>query len=66
MGGADSIQQFLNAGLVDEFILHVTPVILGTGIRLFDHIDKHKFDIDIPSVIHASLTTHINYKLTNK
>ena len=32
MGGADTIQRLLNAGLVDEFILHITPVILGSGI----------------------------------
>lgn len=66
MGGADTIQQFLDAGLVDEFILHITPVILGSGIRLFDHIDKSKFDIEITDVIHSSLTTHLYYRLTNK
>lgn len=38
MGGADIIQQCLNAGLVDEMRLHVVPVLLGSGIRLFDHL----------------------------
>ncbi|MET8850242.1 dihydrofolate reductase family protein [Amycolatopsis sp. NPDC004625] len=38
MGGADVIQQCLKAGLVDELWLHVVPVLLGSGIRLFDHI----------------------------
>jgi dihydrofolate reductase len=66
MGGADTLQQYLNAGLVDEIILHITPVILGTGIRLFDHIDKRKFDIEIMNIIHSSLTTHLHYRLTNK
>lgn len=41
-GGAHTIQQFLNAGLIDEFFIHIAPVFLGSGIRLFDGIDKHK------------------------
>jgi len=65
MGGATTLQQFLNAGLVDEILLHITPVILGSGIRIFDNIDKIKFDIEITNVIQSPLTTHLYYKLTN-
>jgi len=65
-GGAEAIQQFLNAGLVDEFCIHITPVILGSGIRLFDNIEKDKFDIAISEVIPSALTTHLFYKLTRK
>jgi dihydrofolate reductase len=39
-GGANTIQQFLNAGLVDEFFIHIAPVFLGSGIRLFDGMTK--------------------------
>ena len=35
-GGADVIQQYLRLGLVDDFHVHVAPVLLGGGIRLFD------------------------------
>lgn len=35
-GGADIARQFLNAGLLDEVRLHIVPVILGAGTRLFD------------------------------
>jgi dihydrofolate reductase len=66
MGGADTLQQFLNARLVDEFLLHITPVLLGSGLRLFDSVDKNKFDIQITNVIQSPLTTHLYYKLTNK
>lgn len=38
MGGASIIQQALAAGLVDELFLHVAPVILGSGTRLFEHL----------------------------
>ena len=63
-GGANTIQQFLNAGLVDEFTIHIAPVILGSGIRLFEGIDKNKYNIDIVDVIPSELTTHLRYKLT--
>lgn len=65
-GGADTIQQFLNAGLIDEFFIHIAPVFLGSGIRLFDGIDKDKYDIQIIEVIPSNLTTHLRYKLTKK
>lgn len=35
-GGADVIQQYLEAGLIDEMQLHVVPLLLGKGVRLFD------------------------------
>lgn len=50
-GGANTIQQFLNAGLVDEFFIHIAPVFLGSGIRLFEGIDKDKYNIEIAEVI---------------
>ena len=65
-GGADTIQQFLNAGLVDEFFIHIAPLFLGSGIRLFDGIDKGKYDIQIVEVIPSNLTTHLRYILTKK
>ncbi|MDX2191002.1 MAG: dihydrofolate reductase family protein [Bacteroidota bacterium] len=65
-GGADTIQQFLNAGLIDEFLIHIAPVFLGSGIRLFEGIDKDRYEIQIAEVIPSDLTTHLRYKLTRK
>lgn len=65
-GGADTIQQYLNAGLIDEFFIHVAPVFLGSGIRLFDGIDKDKYDLRIAEVIPSDLTTHLRYTLAKK
>ncbi|KKX46664.1 dihydrofolate reductase family protein [Sphingobacterium sp. IITKGP-BTPF85] len=62
-GGANTIQQFLNAGLVDEFLIHIAPVFLGSGIRLFDGIDKDQYDIKIAEIIPSDLTIHLRYKL---
>lgn len=65
-GGANTIQQFLKAGLIDEFFIHIAPVFLGTGIRLFEGIDQDKYDLTIVEVIASNLTTHIRYQLTHK
>ncbi|MBR2649288.1 MAG: dihydrofolate reductase [Sediminibacterium sp.] len=65
-GGANTIQQFLNAGLIDELTIHISPVFLGTGIRLFDGINKDNYNIQIEEVIPSHLTTHLRYKLTKK
>ncbi|MGJ7032646.1 dihydrofolate reductase family protein [Niabella hirudinis] len=65
-GGANTIQQFLNAGLINEFFIHIAPVFLGSGIRLFDGMDKDQYDIQIAEVIPSNLTTHLRYKLTKK
>lgn len=65
-GGADTIQQFLNAGLIDEFFIHIAPLFLGDGTRLFDGIDKDKYDLEIIEMIPSDLTTHLRYKLIKK
>jgi dihydrofolate reductase len=65
-GGANTIQQFLNAGLVDEFFIHIAPVFLGKGIRLFEGMDAEKYSIEILDVITSSWTTHLKYKLCKK
>jgi dihydrofolate reductase len=65
-GGANIIQQFLNEGLIDEFFIHIAPVFLGSGIRLFEGIDKEKYDFKIIEVVPSALTTHIRYQLTRK
>jgi len=65
-GGANTIQQFLNAGLVDEFFIHIAPVFLGSGIRLFDGIEKDIYNIQIVEIIPSDITTHLRYKLTKK
>jgi dihydrofolate reductase len=51
---------------VDEFFILIAPIFLGNGIRLFDGIDKDKYDLQITEVIPSDLTTHLRYKLNKK
>lgn len=60
-GGADTIQQFLRAGLVDEFHVAVSPVLLGRGVRLFDGIAPDTVRV-VPQPAPASQrVTHLGY-----
>jgi dihydrofolate reductase len=61
-GGADIAQQCLNAGLLDEIRLHLVPVILGAGTRLFDHVrsDLRLVARDVGS---CPEVTHLIYKV---
>ena len=55
-GGADSINEYLAAGLVDEIELHVVPILLGDGERLFDGVGDLKLEqlraVEAPGVAH--------------
>ena len=65
-GGADVIRQYLNTGLVDELILHVAPIILGNGVRLFDNIAKGKFSLEVSNAVSSLTVTHLFYKVINQ
>jgi dihydrofolate reductase len=58
-GGARTVNQFLEAGLLDELRLHVTARILGAGERVFDGVSPRA--LERLSVRVASTVTHITY-----
>jgi len=62
-GGADTAQQFLRAGLIDEIQIHLVPKLLGQGIRLFDHIDSKPIQLERTNVIDAPDVTHITFRV---
>jgi len=63
MGGADTIRQFLNAGLVHELSLHVAPVLLGDGTRLFDGAPEHLVGLERISVLDTPTAVHARYRV---
>ncbi|KAA2267115.1 dihydrofolate reductase [Solihabitans fulvus] len=60
-GGAETIQQYLDAGLVDEFVVTLAPVLFGTGIRLFDRVDPDRLALEQTRVEASSRVTHLTY-----
>ncbi|MEU0393987.1 dihydrofolate reductase family protein [Streptomyces sp. NPDC006208] len=63
-GGADTVQQYLRAGLIDELQLHVIPVLLGAGLRLFDHLGLQQRELEPVRVEGTARATHLTYRLT--
>jgi dihydrofolate reductase len=59
--GADTIQQLLNAGLVDELSIDIAAVLLGSGIRLFDHLLDTPSVLGDPTVVQGVGVTHLRY-----
>ncbi|MDX6591241.1 MAG: hypothetical protein QOJ13_437 [Gaiellales bacterium] len=60
-GGADAAQQYLAAGLVDELELHVVPVLLGGGVRLFDRLGGSPPLLELTRVVDSPTVTHLRY-----
>ncbi|MDD7920294.1 dihydrofolate reductase family protein [Actinomycetospora callitridis] len=59
-GGASTVRQALNAGVIDEFTLDIAPTLLGAGERMFEGVDS--FDFEPVEVLHSPLATHIRYR----
>lgn len=60
-GGANIVQQFLRAGLLDEIQIHLVPVLLGGGRRLFERIEK--MELERARVIESPGVTHLKFRV---
>ena len=58
-GGANIIRQYLKAGLLDEMQIHLIPVLLGGGIRLFEDFDPEGIELRRASSIETPGATHL-------
>lgn len=61
--GANIFQQYLSAGLVDELHIHLIPVLLGEGKRLFDQIDRKHIELERLKVIETPEATHLTFRV---
>ncbi len=61
-GGATVGRQLLAAGLVDELTVHLVPVCLGGGVRLFDSPDLADLSLSQEWVVEAPGVTHLRYR----
>lgn len=64
--GADTIQQCLNAGLLDELHIDLAAVLLGSGVRLFEHLENTPYVLGSPTVTSGIGVTHMRYQVMNR
>jgi dihydrofolate reductase len=64
-GGANVVQQYLRAGLLDELQIHLVPVLLGDGVRLFDNgLANAPGELECTRVVESpSGVTHLRYRV---
>jgi dihydrofolate reductase len=65
-GGANAIQQYLKAGLLDEMQIHVVPVLLGDGRRLFEDLGTEPIELEGIRVIDSKDVTHLRFRPPKK
>jgi dihydrofolate reductase len=60
-GGGATILQYVNAGLIDEFSIALSPVLFGSGIRLFNGVDAARVALEPIRSESSSRVTHLTY-----
>jgi dihydrofolate reductase len=61
--GADTIQQLLNAGLIDELQIDLVALFIGSGVRLFDRLNITPHFLGTPAVTTGNGVTHLRYRV---
>jgi dihydrofolate reductase len=62
-GGANIIREYLRAGLLDEMQIHLIPILLGDGIRLFEDLDPEGIELRRTSSIETPSATHFRFEV---
>jgi dihydrofolate reductase len=63
INGSTIVQQCLQAGWLDEIDIHLAPVLLGAGVRLFDHLGTQPQALEILRVVTTPDVTHLRYRV---
>lgn len=61
--GASIVQQCLRAGLMDELVISLVPVVLGRGVRLLDGLEPGSVELEVVRVVDAPGVTHLEYRV---
>ncbi len=65
-GGGMTILEYLNAGLVDEFSIGLSPVLFGSGVRLFDGVDAGRVVLEPVASESSPRVTHLTYAVRER
>jgi dihydrofolate reductase len=63
VGGANVVQQFIKTGWLDEIEIHLIPILLGEGIRLFETMGTEPINLEQMSVTEDPGVTHFRYRV---
>ena len=63
VGAASLAQQCLKLGLLDEIQIHLVPVLLGAGVRLFNHLGGEPIELESTRVIETPGVTHLTFRV---
>jgi dihydrofolate reductase len=64
-GGVDTVRQYIRAGLVDECTIHVSPSLLGAGLRLLDGLAPGELKLQPAGATSSALVTHLDYRFVS-
>ena len=63
VGAASIAQQCIRAGLLDEIHVDLVPVLLGGGVRLFEHLGTTPIELESTQVLEGSGVTHLTFRV---
>ena len=63
MGGAQTGQQYLRAGLIDELSIHLVPVLFGAGTRMFEQLGDEHIELEVAQAIKTAAATHLRFRV---
>ena len=62
-GGANVMRQYLKAGLLDELQVHLVPILLGEGVRLFEDLGRERIELKRIRTIETAAATHLRFEV---
>jgi dihydrofolate reductase len=63
IGSPNTAQQCLNAGLVDEIEVGIVPILLGSGLRMFENIDTEPIELERTKIMESPKRTDIRFRI---
>lgn len=66
VGAPSVLQQCIQLGILEEISIDLAPVVLGGGVRLFDHLGTNPLELEIASVSGTRAVTHITYRIPRR